>query len=93
MSGDRPVSPQQAAQLLADLVFRRRDPDFFDHLWPHLQMALLIVRAGFEWRNRFCPYELLQAATVVSELTDSPRPFALHHRIEIFWPLEQFRRN
>jgi hypothetical protein len=31
--GDRPVSPRQAAQLRADIMFVR-DPDVFDAFWP-----------------------------------------------------------
>jgi len=92
VTGDRPVSPQQAAQLLADLVFLQgRDPDLFDSLWPQLQARLLILPADFEWQEVFCPYQVIQAATVLTPLTDSPRPWRFHHDFATAWPADGLR--
>ena len=76
MTGDRPVSPQQAAQLLADLVFLQgRDPDLFDSLWPQL-VCFAVLRV---------------ARVLPVPLTDSPRPFRFHYDFATWWPADGLR--
>jgi hypothetical protein len=76
MTGDRPVSPRQAEQFIADLVFvRGRDDDLFDALWPPMP------RVDVVFVGRVLP---------VAQ-TDSPRPFRFHYDLGAVWPLEASR--
>ena len=57
-------------QLRADLVFRRRDPDLFDHFYrplPRRDVTYLVT-------------------TVQVILTESPRPCRFYNDIVIDWP-------
>jgi hypothetical protein len=76
MTGDRPVSPQQAAQLLADLVFvQGRDPDLFDNLWPQL----------------VCPAVFCVARVLPVLQTDSAHPYRFHYDFATCWPADGLR--